>query len=155
VVVANLQRLLKMNLRQTTIIWITLTVLVPSIYFTITCGIEVEDLLQENLAVRENRVLRPGDGLHTYLVVYEKDGEEFTSEIKSDHCPRSDEEIVKLIAAGRLLSKFEAKAWREKEELEKKRRLFWEAWLTLIFGFVSLSSVLIYRSKTKLPTQSL
>jgi hypothetical protein len=143
-----------MNLRQITIIWLSVSVFLPSAYFVISGGIELERTVRENREIREGSVDQK-DAPRRYFVTFERDGKTLTYEAKSNHFPRSEEEIEKLLATGRQLSESEIAAWNEKEHLEKSRRLYWELAATGFFFFASLSSLLAFRTKSKEPNKTL
>lgn len=142
-----------MTQRQITIVWLSLTLLVPSGYFAVSRGLEGEIAVRENREIREGTEDR-GTHIRKFLVTFEREGRTVTYEIKSDHFPNSDEETEKLIASGRQLSEREAKAWQERDEVEKSRRRYWEFATAAFFVFVSLSSLLVFRARKKEPNKT-
>ena len=135
-----------MNRRQTTILWILLTFLLPVGYFIASRGLQIEDRFIENKTIRGN-----GDqgtnAFKSYLVEAVQQGKTLTYELRADHFPTNDEEIVKLISTGRQLSEQEAKAWQEKDIIAKERKHFWECSAIGIFLLGSTSGLLLYRAK--------
>ena len=133
-----------MNRLQITILWIVLTALLPAAYFVISRGFQIERRLNDNFAIRQKTT---DTNKHTYLITTEKNGKPLTYEVETNHYPTADDEILKLVAGGRLLSDREAKAWDEKDSVEHERRRFWELSASGFFVITSVTGLLLYRAK--------
>ncbi len=127
-----------MNRRQITILWLSLTILLPAVYFIVSRGCQIENRVGANRAIRENK-MHPGT-----CQIEDTTGKMWI--VKADHYPVSEAEVEKLIASGKQLSEFEVKAWHEKDAIDSQRRIFWELSITGVFIFASITGLLLYRT---------
>ena len=136
-----------MNPRQITILWLVLTALLPTTYFVLSRGIQIERQLSENRVIRQNTSITNKD---SYIITAEVDGKILTYEVTTDHYP-TEEECEKLIAGGRLLSDREVTAWLEKDAIEQQRRKYWEFSASGLFVVASITGLLLFRATQNHP----